>query len=226
MSVEESVTNWLHAFQAGDQEAVRQLWKRYFNRMVGLARLKLGHSPRGAADEEDVAVSAFDSFCQGVEQGQFSRLQDRDDLWRMLVVITVRKAVNLIHHQGRQKRGGDQVPQTDDEVLQGLLSREPSPAITAAMNDECLRLFDLLGDEMLRKLVRLKLEGHTNTESASLLGRDEDRSPFSWPLILGAIGVAVLELLMARWFSHAYADSASPSHRLTASPSQPSAEAA
>ena len=32
-------------------------------------------------------------------------------------------------------------------------------------------MFELLGDENLRKLVVLKLEGHTNTESAALLGR-------------------------------------------------------
>jgi DNA-directed RNA polymerase specialized sigma24 family protein len=167
----DSITNWLQALQAGDREAARPLWKRYFHRMVGLARLKLGDPPRGAADEEDVALSAFDSFCQGVEQDQFPCLQDRDDLWRILVAITVRKAVNLIHHEGRLKRGGDQVLETDDEILDGLLSREPSPAITAAMNDECLRLFELLADETLRKLVILKLEGHTNTESAALLGR-------------------------------------------------------
>jgi hypothetical protein len=139
--------------------------------MMGLARQKLGHSPHGAADEEDVALSAFDSFCQGVEEGQFSRLQNRDDLWRLLVVITVRKAVNFIHHEGRQKRGGDQVQESDEAALQGLISREPSPAVTAAMNEECLRLFDLLDDENLRKLVWLKLEGHTNTGSAALLGR-------------------------------------------------------
>lgn len=171
MSFEESVTNWLQAFQGGDREAIRHLWKRYFNRMIGLARQKLGDSPRVAADEEDVALSAFDSFCQGVEQGEFSRLQDRDDLWRLLVVITLRKAVNLIHHEGRQKRGGDQVQESDEAVLQGLLSREPSPAVTAAMNEEYLRMLDLLGDENLRKLVLLKLEAHTNAESAALLGR-------------------------------------------------------
>lgn len=171
MSLEDSVTNWLLAFQGGDRQAAQELWNRYFHHMVGVARLKLGNSPRGAADEEDVALSAFDSFCHGVQHGEFPRLHDRDDLWRLLVVITVRKAVNLIHHEGRQKRGGDQVPQTDDEVLHGLLSREPSPAVTAAMNEECVRLLDLLGDEPLRKLVLLKLEGHTNTESAALLGR-------------------------------------------------------
>jgi ECF sigma factor/WD domain, G-beta repeat len=158
MAFEDSVTNWLQAFQAGDREATRHLWKRYFKRMVGLTRLKLGDPPRGAADEEDLALSAFDSFCQGLEQGQFPRLQDRDELWRILVAITVRKAVNLVHHESRLKRGGDQLPETDDEILDGLLSREPSPAITAAMNDECLRLFEMLDDEKLRKLVILKLD--------------------------------------------------------------------
>src|SRR4051794_9472552 len=126
MSFEDSVTKWLHAFQAGDREAVRHLWKRYFNRMIGLARLKLGNLPCGAADEEDVALSAFDSFCQGIEQGQFSRLQNRDDLWRILVIITVRKAINLVHHEGRQKRGGDRVQESDEAVLQELIGQEPS----------------------------------------------------------------------------------------------------
>lgn len=171
MSPEESVTNWLHAFQAGDRESVRHLWDRYFHRMTGVARLKLGRAPRGVADEEDVALSAFDSFCQGVEHGQFSHLHDRADLWSLLVVITVRKAVDLVHHEGRQKRGADYVRRSDDEVLHGLLSAEPSPAVAAAMNEECARLLDLLGDDDLRRLVVLKLEGHTNTESARLLGR-------------------------------------------------------
>jgi DNA-directed RNA polymerase specialized sigma24 family protein len=170
MSFEESVTNWLRAFQAGDQEAVRLLWKRYFHRMMGLARMHLGNSPGGAADEEDVALSAFGSFCQGVEQGQFSRLQDRDDLWHLLAVITARKAVDLVQHECRQKRGGGQVSETIDEVLHGLISREPSPVVSAAMNEECARLLDLLGDDDLRKLVAWKLEGHNNTEIATLLG--------------------------------------------------------
>ena len=170
MSFEESVTKWLHAFQAGDREAVRLLWKRYFHRMMGLARQNLGRSPGGAADEEDVALSAFDSFCQGVEQGRFARLEDRDDLWRLLAVITVRKAVDLVEHECRQKRGGGQVSETLDEVLHGLISREPSPAISAAMNEECARLLDLLGEEDLRKVVAWKLEGHNNTEIAALLG--------------------------------------------------------
>ena len=68
--------------------------------------------PRVAADEEDVALSAFDSFCRGAQRGRFPQLDDRDNLWRLLVVITSRKAVDLAQHEGppevrrRRARGG------------------------------------------------------------------------------------------------------------------------
>ena len=106
---EGSVTRWLHELVAGDQAAAQELWNRYFQRLVGLARSKLRGAPRRAADEEDVALSAFDSFCRGAEQGRFPRLDDRDNLWRLLVVITERKACDLVQHEHRQKRGGGEV---------------------------------------------------------------------------------------------------------------------
>ncbi len=94
---------------AGNRAAAQHLWECYFPRLVGLARQNLKGLPRRAADEEDVALSAFDSFCRGVEQGRFPLLDDRDDLWALLVVITVRKAIDLRQHERRQKRGGGQV---------------------------------------------------------------------------------------------------------------------
>ena len=43
-------------------------------------------------DEEDIVQNAFHSFFQGVANGRFlSQLDDRDNLWRLLVVITARK---------------------------------------------------------------------------------------------------------------------------------------
>src|SRR6516165_9840548 len=109
MSPGGSVTQWLGQAQAGDPAAAQQLWERYFGRLVAFARVKLQGAPRGMADEEDVALSAFDSFYRGVEQGRFPRLSDRDDLWQVLVVLTERKAINLMHHERRQKRGGSTV---------------------------------------------------------------------------------------------------------------------
>ncbi|MBX7105223.1 MAG: hypothetical protein K1X57_14165 [Gemmataceae bacterium] len=171
MSLDDSVTHWFAAFRAGNREAVRHLWDRYFRRMMGLARIRLRAAHRVMADEEDIALSAFDSFCQGVELGQFPNLQNRDELWQLLVVITIRKAINVAKHERRKKRGGDQVFRSDDQLLEELISHEPSPAVTAAMDDECHRLLDQLDDEQLRRLVVLKLEGHNNSQCAEQLGR-------------------------------------------------------
>ena len=58
------------------------------------------------ADEEDAALDAFNSFLAGVVRGRFPQLNDRDDLWRLLVVLTVRKAIGQRRDLTRQKRGG------------------------------------------------------------------------------------------------------------------------
>ena len=94
-----SITRWLGQLKAGAADAVEPLWERYFRRLVGLARARLQGTPRRAADEEDVALSAFDSFCRGAEQGRFPQLLDRDNLWRLLVTITARKAFRLAQHR-------------------------------------------------------------------------------------------------------------------------------
>jgi hypothetical protein len=90
MASEGSVTHWLGQLCAGDQAAAQPLWERYFQRLVDQARARLRATPRRVADEEDVALSVFDSFCRGAERGRFPQLSDRDDLWRLLVVITGR----------------------------------------------------------------------------------------------------------------------------------------
>src|SRR5262249_41170074 len=99
-----SITIILGPLKEGDPAAVQQVWERYFQRVVGLARQKLEGSPRRVADEEDVALSAFASFCRNAERGRFPELQGRESLWRLLVVITARKASHLRRDQRRQKR--------------------------------------------------------------------------------------------------------------------------
>src|SRR6266852_4950772 len=108
MSAPDSVTNWLVHLKAGDAAAAQALWERYFPRMVALARKRL-HGARLPQDEEDVALSAFDSFCRGAQEGRFPNLADRDDLWRLLLVITARKALDQLERQGRLKRGRGQL---------------------------------------------------------------------------------------------------------------------
>src|SRR5262249_15487625 len=112
-----SVTLWIEQLKAGNPAAAQPLWQDYFRRLVGVARTRLRGAPRRAADEEDVALSAFDSFCRGAARGRFPRLADRDDLWQLLVLIRERKAVDLVQHERRRKRGGGAV--LDEAALVG-----------------------------------------------------------------------------------------------------------
>jgi DNA-directed RNA polymerase specialized sigma24 family protein len=171
MPTKGSVTGWLDLAQAGATEAAQPLWQRYFGRLVSLARVKLRGSPRGMADEEDVALSAFDSFYRGISQGRFPQLNDRDNLWSLLVVITARKAWKLKRDQTRQKRGGAEAPWHDNDttVLEKVIGREPSPEFAAQVAEECQRLLDGLNDDLERAIAVGKMEGCTNEEIAQKL---------------------------------------------------------
>jgi DNA-directed RNA polymerase specialized sigma24 family protein len=172
-----SVTFWLGRLKAGDPAATQKLWEGYFQRLVRLARGRLQAAPRRAADEEDVALSAFDSFCRGVEEGRFPRLSDRDDLWQLLVLLTARKASNLVRLERRQRRGGGKVRNasavgTDDEpALDSLIGREPDPEFAVQVAEECRRLLERLDDPTLQAIAVWKMEGHTNEDIAAKLGR-------------------------------------------------------
>jgi DNA-directed RNA polymerase specialized sigma24 family protein len=168
-----SVTRWIGPLSQGDEEAAQRLWGEYFARLVALARGRLRGAARRAADEEDIALSAFDSFCRGAERGRFPRLSDRDDLWQMLVVITVRKAIDLTRREGRQSRGSGRVralSELEGDDVDRVLGSEPSPALAAQVAEECRRRLGMLGDEALRSIALWKMEGFTNEEIAGKLG--------------------------------------------------------
>jgi DNA-directed RNA polymerase specialized sigma24 family protein len=127
------------------------------------------------ADEEDAALSAFDSFCRGVARGRYPRLDDRDDLWHLLVVITERKALDQAQRERRQKRGGGRIrgisdTPNGDGMGGGVVCRQPTPEFAAIVADECGRLFGRLRDDTLRQVARLKVEGYTSEEVADRLG--------------------------------------------------------
>jgi DNA-directed RNA polymerase specialized sigma24 family protein len=170
MTAPGSVTHWIDQLKAGDPAAAQPLWERYFQRLVVLARQRLRTAPRRLADEEDVALNAFDSFCRDAQGGRFPRLADRDDLWRLLVLLTAQKAQDLARHERRQKRGGLRAARGDDEDLAQVLGKEPSPEFAAQVGEECQRLLALLSDGQLRSIALWKMEGHSNEEIAAKLG--------------------------------------------------------
>jgi len=177
---EGSISQWFEDLKAGDRTAAFPLWNHYFSRMSRLARASL-RGPSAAlavADEEDAALSAFESFCAGAERGRFLHVNGREDLWRMLAIITVRKARALNRQQRRLKRGGGGVVRESDlngvgsgvGVLAGVVSPLPGPEVALLASEELARLLDLLDDETLRQVTLWRLDGLTCNEIAARLG--------------------------------------------------------
>lgn len=173
----DSITPWLSLLRDGHPEAAQRVWDRYFRRLVGLARKKLQGRRLVVADEEDVAISALDSFCRNAREGRFPQLADSDGLWRLLVVITARKATHLIRDQGRQKRGNGRVRSVgaldssgNQLAIERLVGNEPSPEFAARLAEEYERLLGLLDDDQ-RAIALAKMEGLTNEQIAARLNR-------------------------------------------------------
>lgn len=178
MANQNSVTIWIDGIKAGDGSDIERLWDRYFERLVRLAAARLPAHSRRSFDEEDVALSAFQSFCDRAGRGQFPQLSDRDDLWRLLATITVRKALDTIRQQSRQKRGGGQVlgesallvgAGTEGEGLAEVLSREPTPDEVAGFAEDYHRFLARLQEPPLRTIALRRLEGQTTREIARAL---------------------------------------------------------
>jgi RNA polymerase sigma factor (sigma-70 family) len=178
-----TVIRWMEQVQAGDEEAAEQIWNDYYRRLMGLARLKLGGSPRRVGDEDDVVVNALDSFFRAARDDRFDRLQDRSDLWRVLAMLVARKAARQIEYQMRQKRGGGQVRgesvfiAADDSSPAGLenMAGEENMAgdYIVEMQESLEQLLDLLPDDEYRAVANMRMEGHSNEEIAEKLGCTE-----------------------------------------------------
>jgi DNA-directed RNA polymerase specialized sigma24 family protein len=178
----DSVTRWLDGVKAGDDADIQRIWERYYRRLVRLAGSKLPSHCRRAFDEEDVALSAFQSFCDRAGRDQFPQLNDRDDLWRVLATLTIRKAVAIMRHQTRRKRGGGRVLGEsafllgDDDPMTGeaqarILSKEPNPDDALLLADAFDGLIRKLQDPTLKTIALRKLKGDTVEEISADLGR-------------------------------------------------------
>lgn len=178
MAPQSSVTHWIGLLKAGDAAAAQRLWDRFFTNLVSLVQTQLRGIPRGPADEEDVALSAFNRFYLAARRGQFPRLEDRDDLWQLLTLLAERKARDHRRREERQKRGGGQVHDEawlerhngaagGENGLAALASAEPTPEFVALLADECRTLLRCLDNDGLCVVAIAKMEGHTNDEVAA-----------------------------------------------------------
>lgn len=170
---EQSVSVWIRLLRGGESAAVRPLWDRYFRPLVHYARRKAKGRPQLEDQAEDMALSAFHSFCNAAMNGRFPDLLDRNELWKLLAVITSRKVNRQARDQARLKRGGGRTVQLLDSqgtIQNYVIDDEPTPESYAVMREELDRLVHVLHDPVLKRIALLTLDSYGIQEIAEQLG--------------------------------------------------------
>jgi RNA polymerase sigma factor (sigma-70 family) len=176
MSSQESVTAWISKLGHGEFDALQKLWERYSDRLIELARVRLGTAPKQLADEQDIVNSVFHSLCRGAQAGRIRELRNRDELWWLLLAIAKRRIVDHLRRETALKRGAGRVVteanlagnqgSSDGFRLDQLVGPEPTPDFVVALGEEHDRLLGVLRDDRLRQVASLRIEGYTVDEIA------------------------------------------------------------
>lgn len=207
--VENSVTEWITYLKQGDSAALEQIWRRYYGELVRLAARRISGRLRRTTDEDDVVASAFHSLYRGAVEGKFPKLDDRQDLWKLLVVITARKVHAGARRSAAHKRGangvlGERSAADWSCALREVAGREPTPQFAAEVADEMAVLLDSLNDDVLRQIAVLKLNNASTEEIGRTLNvhprtvqRKLDRIRRIWSKVLDREDLAAVDVLGA-----------------------------
>ena len=84
----EEFANLMNKVRGGDEQAIAKLWEDYFQKLVRIAAKRLPTNLRRTGDEEDVALSAFNSFIAGIRSDRFPDLSGPETLWGLLITWT------------------------------------------------------------------------------------------------------------------------------------------
>jgi DNA-directed RNA polymerase specialized sigma24 family protein len=178
MAIDDSITHWIEQIRATDpavrNEAAGLIWQRYSLRLLELARNHLDRRIRRREDEDDVVQNMYASFCCRMRRGEY-QLENRHDLWNLLVAMTLHKARKVAARhtrQGRAVRREEPCPAGDDSgslaaSAARLPAPDPTPEEAAELAEGVERLLRALPNPILRQVALWKLEGYTSEEIAA-----------------------------------------------------------
>ena len=163
--------------RSGDEQAARQLFDAYVDRLLALARRRISQRLASRVDPEDIVQSVFRTFFVRLKAGQY-QIADQDDLCKLLMRITVHKTLRQVafHRAGKRNPGKEQGQQEDDgDRLRDLLDREPTPAETVAFLDQLELFLSKLRPEE-RQVLEMRLQGYSNEDIMEKLNIKHDRT--------------------------------------------------
>jgi RNA polymerase sigma-70 factor (ECF subfamily) len=158
-------------FQAGSESAAQTLFDRYCERLMRLAKRRIGQRMTSRVDPEDVVQSAYRTFFTRVKNDEFS-FHEQDDLFKLLVRLTVHKALRQIAYHRAAKRNPElEALQSSNpqEFLQQISAESATPDMEVALLDEFEQFMGQL-QPLDRDVLQLKLQGYSTVEIAEKLG--------------------------------------------------------
>lgn len=145
----------LRRFRHGDDDAAMQIYVRYAERLMRLARKETPDELAVRFDPEDIVQSVFRTFFRRVASGQYEA-PEGDELWKLLLVM----ALNKVRSQGAYHRAGKR----DIRKTQAL--PDSSSQFDANLQEEAKTILRMSVEEIIaqqpeshREIIRLRIEG-------------------------------------------------------------------
>jgi RNA polymerase sigma factor (sigma-70 family) len=170
-----SVTQLLIQLKDGDLDAAEPICRRYLGDLVRVARGRLQNVSGANEEAEDVVQDALGNFFNGLGAARFRQLDDRSDLWQVLVLLTKRRAIDAYRKQRRQAARSESELASAGAESGGVLANvsDAADSFGAEAASTLSDLLDLLPDTTLAAVATGRLDGYTNSELAEQLDVSE-----------------------------------------------------
>ena len=163
--------------ESGEKDAASKVFHRFAKQLIVLARQELDTQIRQKVDPEDVTQSVFRSFFAHQAAGELVDLETWDNLWAMLVVMTLRKCrrQNAYFHADRRDVNREVTfTPLPDESGPGWepCDREPTPVEAAVFIETVEELLKHFAGRA-QQILTLFLQGNKAPEISCQVGCTE-----------------------------------------------------
>ena len=169
-----SISQWVLRLKSGNPTATQAIWDRFYPKLVEAANKRLIKNPDPATSGEDIAQSSFRNVCLGVLEGKYPQLENRDDLWKLLLVSMINRVRSHYRSINAQKRAVS-LEESIDSIDDELLVQFKSPAAQSELDDLIDFLLNKLDQEdpsgQLRQIAVLYLNEHSASDIAKIIHR-------------------------------------------------------
>jgi RNA polymerase sigma-70 factor (ECF subfamily) len=168
--------------QAGDQQALNDLYSRYVMRVLAAVRARLGAELRGKLESWDIVQDALLASLKNVQSFELASEGAFLNWLAKIVENRIRDHLDYFRAEKRDHRLEQPVPgarSPDESAPLDLAERRcaPTPSQLLILTEDLARLeraMDQLPEDSRELIVAVKIEGRTYQEIAEALGKTSD----------------------------------------------------